>query len=68
MNQTYDPLGTRYHDWYRVKLIPPSGRAYYGRKCRKCELLTYAHGRLTRWRYRDGRVADTQTIDAPSCD
>ncbi len=58
------------HTWIKVKFIPPSGaqNAYFGRKCSKCGLKCYSIGRLTRWKYADGRVHDTATLDEPSCD
>ena len=57
------------HEWQRVRFVPPSGpeNAYYGRKCLRCGLKTYSWGRLTRWKYADGQVFDTATIDEPTC-
>lgn len=55
------------HDWQRVRFVPKMGEPYFGRHCRSCGLRTYLFGRLTRWRYPDGRVHDTATIDEPTC-
>ncbi len=56
------------HNWIRVRFIPKTGAPYYGRKCTKCGLRTYTFGKLIRWRYPDGRVHDTATLDEPECE
>jgi hypothetical protein len=57
------------HNWIKVRFIPPSGErnAYYGKACRYCGVRVYQFGRLTRWRWPNGQVADFATIDEIDC-
>ena len=55
------------HEWIKVKARTPSGKTRIVRQCKKCKLLTYSVGKLTGWKYADGHVAETATIDEPSC-
>jgi len=55
------------HNWIWVPAKTPSGKIRQVRKCTVCGLVTYPNGRLTRWVYANGHVAETATIDAPSC-
>lgn len=57
------------HDWERVRFVPPSGaqNAYYGKRCRTCGVRTYPFGDVFRWRYPDGRLHESVTVDEPNC-
>lgn len=56
------------HDWQYVPARTPSGKTRMVRQCSVCKLITYSQGRLSVWKYADGRIAETATVEAPSCD
>lgn len=62
-------MTTTKHIWQRVRFVPPSGEqnAYFGRKCTECGVKVYTFDRFIRWRYPDGTVHDSTTVDETHC-
>ncbi len=57
------------HDWQHVTFTKdgkPTGRT--GKRCRACGVVKYHFHGMIRWRYADGRVHESSTVDETTCE